>query len=67
MSQGVRTMPVKVHSLLAALVFAFLNPLVCQVADKALEPIRIGSILIPSGEGSSWGIASRNGIEMALR
>jgi len=29
-------------------------------------PIKIGSILILTGEGSSWGQASRNGIDMAI-
>lgn len=33
--------------------------------DKKL-PLRLGSILILTGEGSSWGIASKNGIDMAV-
>lgn len=33
----------------------------CAADDK----IAIGSILLLSGEGASWGIAARNGIEMA--
>ncbi|MBS3125769.1 penicillin-binding protein activator [Candidatus Woesearchaeota archaeon] len=30
------------------------------------EPIHIGSILILSGEGASWGIAAKNGIDIAV-
>jgi branched-chain amino acid transport system substrate-binding protein len=30
------------------------------------EPIKIGSILILTGDGSSWGNASKNGIDMAI-
>ncbi len=30
------------------------------------EPIRLGAILILSGEGASWGIAEKHGIEMAV-
>lgn len=30
------------------------------------EPIRIGSILILSGEGAAWGIAEKNGIDLAV-
>ena len=32
----------------------------------AAEPIRIGALLILSGEGSSWGLAEQNGITMAV-
>ncbi len=35
-------------------------------APSGNEPIRIGSILILSGEGSAWGIAEKNGIDMAV-
>lgn len=30
------------------------------------DPIKIGSILILTGEGASWGTASKNGIDMAI-
>ena len=35
-------------------------------ASPADEPIKMGSILILSGEGASWGIAAKNGIDMAV-
>lgn len=34
--------------------------------QTAKEPIKIGSILILTGDGSSWGNASKNGIDMAM-
>src|SRR3989338_5595124 len=30
------------------------------------NPIKIGSILILSGEGAAWGTAAKNGIDMAV-
>lgn len=35
-------------------------------AESGTEPIKIGSILILSGEGSGWGKNAQNGIEMAI-
>ena len=35
-------------------------------ATEAEETLKIGSILILSGEGASWGNAARNGIELAI-
>lgn len=37
-----------------------------QNQPAAKEPIKIGSILILTGDGSSWGNASKNGIDMAI-
>ncbi|MBT3406383.1 ABC transporter substrate-binding protein [Candidatus Woesearchaeota archaeon] len=39
-----------------------------NISGKVVEPesIRIGSILILTGDGASWGIASRNSIDMAV-
>src|SRR3989344_2598770 len=34
--------------------------------NTANEPIKLGSILILSGEGASWGNAAKNGIDMAV-
>lgn len=34
--------------------------------ETITDPISLGSILILTGEGSSWGEASRNGIDMAI-
>jgi len=34
--------------------------------SQNLEPIKIGSIGIYSGDGSAWGIAAKNGIDMAI-
>ena len=31
------------------------------------EPIKLGSILILSGQGASWGTAAKNGIDMAIK
>lgn len=36
------------------------------IQPVAGEPVRIGSILILSGEGASWGTASKNGIDLAV-
>jgi len=40
---------------------------VCNVVLADDDTITIGSILILTGEGSSWGVASKNGIEMAVK
>ena len=37
-----------------------------NATNNSSTPIRIGALLILSGEGSSWGIAERNGIDMAV-
>jgi len=43
----------------------FIFPL-ASAADETSENIRIGSILILSGQGAAWGNAAKNGIEMAV-
>lgn len=50
---------------LLALVLAFFSSSFA-VAEEQKEPIQIGSILYLTGEGSAWGNASKNGIEMAI-
>jgi ABC-type branched-subunit amino acid transport system substrate-binding protein len=35
-------------------------------SNKGENTIKIGSILILSGEGSSWGTSEQNGIDMAV-
>ena len=37
-----------------------------QTGKQEAEPIKIGSILILTGEGSSWGNAARRGIDLAV-
>lgn len=39
---------------------------VSETEPKKNEPITLGSILLLSGDGASWGEAAQNGIEMAL-
>ena len=40
--------------------------LTANVTPNLTNPIRLGSILILSGEGSSWGTAEQNGMEIAI-
>lgn len=52
--------------LLAVMVqFPFFN---CSADEVKIEQqkIRLGSILILTGEGSAWGVAAKNGIDMAV-
>jgi branched-chain amino acid transport system substrate-binding protein len=35
-------------------------------ADTGKDPIKIGSILILSGDGASWGVAAKHGMELAI-
>lgn len=59
-------MPMKsIPILIAALVFVISSTPV-SAADSAAGPIKIGTILILSGEGASWGVASKNGVDLAI-
>jgi len=51
---------------LTVLVIIILALVVFLVPKTEAETIEIGSILILTGEGSTWGTASKNGIDMAI-
>ena len=64
-------MNVKILAIIAAIVIVIgasilLSGSITAKATNNSEPIRIGSILILSSEGASWGIAEKNGIDMAI-
>lgn len=46
-----------------ALAYSLQKP---ESIPTAEQPIKIGSILILTGQGASWGTASKNGIDMAI-
>jgi ABC-type branched-subunit amino acid transport system substrate-binding protein len=48
-----------------ALLLAFFT--FSSIAAESLPSVRIGAILILTGEGSSWGVASKNGMELAVK
>ncbi|MEK6961109.1 MAG: ABC transporter substrate-binding protein [Nanoarchaeota archaeon] len=59
---------IKFIALLAAIII-FAQGCQNQLSGEAtadLSPIKIGSILILTGEGAAWGNAERNGIDMAI-
>lgn len=59
-------MPTKIFARVVTVLLALTSVAPTLYADTANGPLRIGSILILSGEGSSWGTASKDGIEMAV-
>lgn len=47
------------------IILLYINKIYSPKENK--NEIKIGSILILTGEGASWGEASQNGIEMAIQ
>jgi branched-chain amino acid transport system substrate-binding protein len=51
---------------IAFILWVLFIPVASVLAENDRPPLKLGSILILTGQGSSWGIASKNGIEMAV-
>lgn len=43
-----------------------LFPVASSLGQDRTDPLQLGSILILSGEGASWGVAAKNGIDLAV-
>jgi len=56
----------RILNALFVIVLLLVSSVDVQAAEKNEEVLKIGSILVLTGQGSAWGAASRNGIEMAL-